>query len=183
MSWNGTEWKEEDVRKFLKLAFQIALESPDPSTQNGAVIYHPLIEWHSTGCNTFPFNVKITPERLERPTKMHYIEHAERNAVYTAARLGRFTTGATMFCPWYSCSDCARAVVQAGISKVIGYKPMLDATPERWLESVNTGIEIMKEGGVACYWYDKPLDGVKPIRFNGELWSPSLEKSLLDIQS
>ena len=39
-------------------------------------------------CNTFPKGVKSSKERLERPLKYFYIEHAERGAVYEAAKLG-----------------------------------------------------------------------------------------------
>ena len=59
------------------------------------------------------------PERLVRPTKYLWIEHAERNAICNAARAGTATQGCTIYVEIMPCMDCARAVVQAGIIQVI----------------------------------------------------------------
>jgi hypothetical protein len=73
--------------EYLLLAYQKATESPDPSTQNGAVIpYQPKCEPESdcclvSACNTFPAGVHNKPDRLERPKKYSYIEHAERGVI------------------------------------------------------------------------------------------------------
>ena len=58
------------------------------------------------------------PERLEAPTKYLWIEHAERNAIYNAARAGMGLEGCTLYCETPS-MDCARAIVQAGIVQVV----------------------------------------------------------------
>ncbi len=59
------------------------------------------------------------PERLERPNKYLWIEHAERNAICNAARAGTSTAGCTLYVELMPCMDCARAVVQAGIIEVV----------------------------------------------------------------
>jgi len=59
------------------------------------------------------------PERLVRPTKYLWIEHAERNAICNATRAGTATEGCTMYVEIMPCMDCARAVVQAGITQVV----------------------------------------------------------------
>src|ERR1039457_5514978 len=56
---------------------------------------------------------------LVRPTKYLWIEHAERNAICNAARAGTATEGCTIYVEIMPCMDCARAVVQAGITQVV----------------------------------------------------------------
>ncbi|MEK7754711.1 MAG: deaminase, partial [Acidobacteriota bacterium] len=59
------------------------------------------------------------PERLERPTKYLWMEHAERNGIYNAARAGTATQSCTIYVEIMPCMDCARAIVQAGIVEVV----------------------------------------------------------------
>ncbi|MCC7496850.1 MAG: CMP deaminase, partial [Bryobacterales bacterium] len=54
-----------------------------------------------------------------RPTKYLWMEHAERNAICNAARAGTATEGCTIYVEIMPCMDCARAIVQAGISAVV----------------------------------------------------------------
>ena len=44
--------------------------------------------------------------------------HAERNAIYAAAREGIRLEGSTIFTPGLPCPDCARAIIQAGIVEI-----------------------------------------------------------------
>ena len=76
-------------------------------------------EIRSTGY-PFPRGIRDdVPERLVRPTKYLWIEHAERNAICNAARAGTATEGCTIYVDIMPCMDCARAVVQAGIVQVV----------------------------------------------------------------
>jgi dCMP deaminase len=105
---------------FLDLTDAIARRSKDPNTQVGAIIVGPAHEIRSTGYNSFPRHIRDDiPERLVRPEKYRWIEHAERNAIYNAARCGTPTEGCTLYCQIMPCMDCARAVVQTGIRNVI----------------------------------------------------------------
>ena len=51
--------------------------------------------------------------------KYLWIEHAERNAICNAARAGTATEACTIYVEIMPCMDCARAVVQAGITQVV----------------------------------------------------------------
>lgn len=165
---------------YLVMAYEEATKSPDPSTQNGAVI---PVEWegsHADGrphdhilkdCNRLPDGVKLLEDRLQRPKKYGYIEHAERNVVYRAAKEGWCLEGLTMYVPWASCTDCARAIVQSGITRVVRHKDMMDKTPEHWKESIEIADLILSEGGVQVVEVSGKL-GANPIRFNGEIWHP-----------
>jgi len=52
--------------------------------------------------------VKDLTDRFERPIKYMFFEHAERNAIFTAARHGIRTDGATLYVQALPCVDCAR---------------------------------------------------------------------------
>jgi len=92
--------KNEVDSHFLKLAYEHAKNaSPDPRTQNGAVIVNPnTSEIISYGANRFPDGIKNLPERLLPENKKNYLEHAERDAIFSALRQGKSTQGATLYC-------------------------------------------------------------------------------------
>lgn len=160
----------EDI-ELLRSAYIHAARSDDPDTHNGAVLVNPEGLVIATGCTRFPRGVDKLRVRYVRPTKYRYIEHAERNVIHVAARAGRSTEGATMYCPWFACHDCARAICEAGIVRVVGHKPMLDQTTARWKDSVDAGFAMMREAGVEIDLYDGRIGGVSH-KFNNEIWYP-----------
>ena len=122
---------------FIRQAMLVAEKSKDPSTKVGCVIVGEDNEILSTGFNGFPRGVdegmhekyigegvKFTPnfKRWERPEKYKWVEHAERNAIYNAARNGIRLKNARAYLNWepIPCSDCARAFIQAGIKEIVG---------------------------------------------------------------
>ena len=106
-------------RYYLNICRAVSARSKDPNTQLGCVIVGPAHEIRSTGYNSFPRGIRDdVPERLIRPTKYLWIEHAERNAICNAARAGTATEGCTLYVEIMPCMDCARAIVQAGIREV-----------------------------------------------------------------
>ncbi|MBK5291295.1 MAG: CMP deaminase [Acidobacteriia bacterium] len=105
---------------YLSICQVVATRSKDPNTQIGCVIIGPAREIRSTGYNSFPRGIRDDiPERLVRPAKYLWIEHAERNAICNAARAGTATENCTIFVEIMPCMDCARAIVQAGIKEVV----------------------------------------------------------------
>ncbi|MGD0200090.1 MAG: dCMP deaminase family protein [Bryobacteraceae bacterium] len=105
---------------YLRICQVVGARSKDPNTQLGCVIVGPAHEIRSTGYNSFPRGIRDdVPERLERPAKYLWMEHAERNAICNAARAGTATEGCTIYVEIMPCMDCARAIVQAGITQVV----------------------------------------------------------------
>lgn len=130
--------------RLMQEAIDIARWSEDKSIQNGAVVVRGgLVVGH--GVNNMPEGVERTDERLERPLKYAYTEHAERAAIFDAAKHGERFDGAEMYSPWAACSDCARAIGMVGIKTLVRLE-MPDN--ERWNESVAIGDQILKEMGV-----------------------------------
>ena len=59
--------------------------------------------------------LNVIEERQERPEKYYWFEHAERNSIYNAARIGVSTKGSKMYMTCgVPCADCARAIINAG---------------------------------------------------------------------
>jgi dCMP deaminase len=114
---------------FMAMLPQVAERSHD-TTKTSCIIIGPDHEIRSTGYNGLPRGVhEDKPERLERPEKYFWMEHAERNAIYNAARVGTPLAGCTIYLNWYPCMDCARAVIQSGIVRLVCEKTR---TLERW---------------------------------------------------
>jgi dCMP deaminase len=158
---------------YLLDAYQYASwQSDDPRTQNGAILVkdNKII---GMGVNRLPRGIEKLEKRLERPTKYQWIEHAERNAIFMAAREGHQTEGATLYCPWFACCDCARGIIEAGISKIIGHKQVFEQYGEGpWTESINIGNQMFKEAGIITELYDGPINTTIEIILNGEKWKP-----------
>jgi dCMP deaminase len=132
----------------LRDACRYAAEnSHDPDTQNGAVLVTAGGTIYAANC--VPRGVSRPDHRLARPFKYHFVEHAERAAIYKAAEVGAATAGATLYCPWFACTDCARAIIQAGIKEVVGLVAMRNATPARWLLNVEMAERMLEEAGVS----------------------------------
>lgn len=139
---------------FMKIAETVALKSKDESTKIGAVIVGPNHEIRSTGFNGFPRGFSDNdPSKQVRPIKYKFFEHAERNAIYNAARFGASVDGCTIYCPWPPCSDCARAIIQSGIKRVIN-SILLQDVPERWMEDMIIAREMLVDCGVKVYTID-----------------------------
>lgn len=151
--------------------------SPDPSTQNAGMLVnlHPdgsITSYRETlSVNEFPRGVKYLPERWERPAKYQIIEHAERNAIYSAARIGLEAEGLTLVCPWAACSDCARGIIQSGIVRLVTLAPQDGDTPDRWQTSVNIAMKMLEEAQVEVL-YVKPLGASFTIRRDGKPFTP-----------
>lgn len=137
-------------KHWLKVAEIISEVSKDKSTKVGAVIIGPNNEVLSTGYNGFPRGCDDgVLERHERPEKYFWTEHAERNAVYNASRNGIKLEGSTLYCTLLPCMDCARAVTQSGIRKVITNNRGSALTNySNWLESFRRTEQLFKECNV-----------------------------------
>jgi len=158
---------------YFRQLYQYAMnKSKDPSTQNAALLTEQGSGIIAIECNNMPDKVQQTDNRWERPIKYHYVEHAERNVLYKAIKMGMATQGLTMYCPWYSCSDCARAIIQCGIKRIIGHKEYFDRTPDRWKESCAIGIEMMQEAGIECIVWSGIIGGRNKVLIDGEPFDP-----------
>ena len=142
---------------FRNLANNVKLKSKDKRTQIGAIIVGNDNEIVSTGYNSFPRGIDDTNlERQERPEKYFWFEHAERNAIYNAARIGVSTKGTTMYLShWFPCADCARGIINAGITTIYCDRIDTDDKSTSYVESFKRSKEMLLEADVKICFYDE----------------------------
>jgi len=158
------------IADYLRQAYILAEDnSPDPSTRVGAIIESKYSDFYS-GWNHFPPGLEDT-DPSDRIIKYKLIEHAERDAIFKAVYEGGSLKGATMYCPWAACCDCARAIVLAGIKEVVCHGNALDMTPERWREDIQLAKKIFAGGGVKYTWWYGKIGQCKNL-FDGRYWCP-----------
>jgi dCMP deaminase len=134
----------EKTNLFMKLAYTIAEGSKDPDTKVGSVIVGKDQEIISMGWNGFPRKINDSvPERFLRPTKYLYTVHSELNSILNAARIGVSCKGSTLYTTLFCCHECAKAVIQAGIVKVVYAE-----RKENWEESFKISEEMFSEAGI-----------------------------------
>jgi dCMP deaminase len=152
----GDKWH----RRFLALSELIAGWSKDPSRGVGAVIVSPAKQVVSTGFNGLPRGVEDRPDRLERPTKYDLVVHAELNAIIQCARNGTSPVGCGLYSSFFPCVNCALAIVQAGISTVVTYRPQ--PGDDHWLDSIAKSRAVFAEAGVEFLELGRPAPGPPP---------------------
>ena len=135
---------------YLNICKAVAERSKDPNTQVGCIIAGRAHEIRSTGYNSPPRGIRDdVPERLERPTKYLWMEHAERNAIYNAARCGTPLEGCTIYIELMPCMDCARAIVQSGIREVVVSRQRMSQYSSEYYDEHFGMVEVLfQEAGV-----------------------------------
>jgi len=137
-------------RRFAGLCSHIAGWSEDRDYHVGAVIVGPDREIRATGYNGLPRGVADDEdERFDRASgeKFFWFEHAERNAIYNAARMGVPLAGCTIYVSRFPCADCARAIIQSGIAHVCSPpKPEFDGALDHSFDVSET---MLGEAGIA----------------------------------
>lgn len=162
-------------RAILAQCYRHATFSPDTSTQIGAVVVDQagMVRYATFSCNGFVRGWEPTEADYERPRKYSVTEHAERRAIYSAAKRGIALEGCTLYSTWAACADCARAISESGIHRLVRHHPPHDETVDRWLESVSLGDEILKAGGVEIVDIHGPIIDAFPILRGGEVFDPA----------
>ncbi len=148
-------FSEKWHNRFMELAELVKTWSKDPSTKVGAVVVGPDREIRSTGYNGLVRGVDDNKsERMERPTKYDFFEHAERNAVYNACLIGATLKGCVIYVTSMPCPDCARAIIQSGIKMVVTRRlePDPAAPTGTWRDKLVYSEEMFREAGVKCLY-------------------------------
>ena len=134
----------------MGIAMLAARRSKDPSTQVGACIVSPDNIIISTGYNGMPKGCSDDEFPWDREgqqdmTKYPYVVHAELNAILNAN--GRDLRGSRIYVALFPCNECAKAIIQSGISEVLylsdKYKDtMLNMVSKRMLDAA--GVKYTK---------------------------------------
>ncbi|KAF6031256.1 DCTD [Bugula neritina] len=114
------EWDEY----FMALAFLSAQRSKDPSTQVGACIVNKSKKIVGIGYNGMPNGCDDDEMPWDRTgdwsnTKYPYVCHAELNAILN--KNSSDVQNCTIYVALFPCNECAKLIIQSGISLVIYY--------------------------------------------------------------
>ena len=146
---NHISWDEY----FMSIAILSSLRSKDTNSKVGAAIVTPDLKVASLGYNGMPNGIDDTripwaregKDTLE--TKYPYVCHAELNAILNSHR---DLAGSTVYVTLFPCNECAKAVIQSGIKRLVylddKYHDDTEATASRRLFEL-TGVEMEQYKG------------------------------------
>lgn len=132
-------------------ATQAATKSKDP-TKVGAVLVGPEGEVRLTSFNGPPKGVVDSEDRFVRPRKYLFASHAEQNLIAFAAREGIRTKGCRVYVTHQPCANCAKTLIQAGVSHII-HGDGSTSMPEEEFEAART---MLKEAGISLIRLSTP---------------------------
>ena len=137
---------------FMGVAMLTGMRSKDPNTQVGACIVsadHKILSMGynglPTGCSDdeFPWGREGAP--LEN--KYLFTTHSELNAILNYR--GGSLEGSTIYVSLFPCNECAKAIIQAGIKRIVYDSDKYDGTP-----SVVASKRMLKAAGVVMQKYE-----------------------------
>ncbi|URG13178.1 dCMP deaminase [Escherichia phage vB_EcoM_CE1] len=107
---------------------------------------HTIIQGHKPEFVSFDLTDRFVLAKEHRSAHSEWSSkneiHAELNAILFAARNGSSIEGATMYVTLSPCPDCAKAIAQSGIKKLV-YCETYDKNKPGWDDILrNAGIEV-----------------------------------------
>ena len=106
---------------FMGIAMLSAQRSKDPNSQVGCCIVGKNNRIISMGYNGFPNGISDDDFPWAREgdpldTKYMYVCHSELNAILNT---NQDLTGSTIYVTLFPCNECAKAIIQKGIARVV----------------------------------------------------------------
>ena len=142
--------------RFLEMARLVSNWSKDPSSKFGSVIVDNDKRIVSVGFNGFSKGFSDLDERLQnREFKYRHVLHSEENCILNARQ---DIKGFTIYVTGVPCSLCMSRIAQAGLAKVVSYKPTEDYL-SRW--SVEEPLQVAKECGVIVEQIEEEIWNLK----------------------
>ncbi|MDR3184677.1 MAG: dCMP deaminase family protein [Prevotellaceae bacterium] len=136
------EKQEQFDRSYLEMAAVWGKNSYCKRRQVGAIIVKDRMII-SDGYNGTPAGFENVCEDEEGLTKP-YVLHAEANAITKVAKSNNSSEGATLYITTSPCMECAKLIIQAGITRVV-YSNQYRITD---------GIELLRRAGVEIIHID-----------------------------
>ena len=137
---------------FMGVAMMSGMLSKDPNSQVGACIVSEDNKILSMGYNGFPKGCSDDEFPWAREgdslhTKYFYVTHSELNAILNYR--GGSLEGAKLYVSLFPCNECAKAIIQAGIRRIVYDSDKYDGTP-----SVVASKRMLKAAGVVMQKYE-----------------------------
>lgn len=145
-SKNNISWEQY----FMGIAKLSAQRSKDPNTKVGACIVDADSKIIGVGYNGMPIGCPDSIMPWERSaeselnTKYPYVCHSELNAILNSIK---DVKGCTLYVTLFPCNECAKAIIQSGIKKVVYAEnkyPDANSTKAAQTMFKITGIEVVE---------------------------------------
>lgn len=139
-------------RRYLRMARIWAENSYCQRRQVGALLVKEK-SIISDGFNGTPSGFENVCEDPDTGLTKPYVLHAEANAISKVARSNNSSDGATLYVTASPCLECAKLIIQAGISRVVFAE----------LYRITDGVDLLRRAGVECVFIeggDSPMSGV-----------------------
>lgn len=105
-------------------------------------------------------NLKVSKSQLMDIIEFGRMIHAEMSAISDAARLGRTTKKAVMYCTTFPCHICAKHIVAAGIGRVVYLEPY----PKSYASRLHSDSITFEEDDSSKVLF-QPFIGISPRRY------------------
>ncbi len=157
--------QDKKYASWIRACYRYARKSSHPTTHVGALLVkdNKII---LKGMNTFAPGVKHTKKRTTGESVHHYLNHAERDLIYKAAKKGLSIKGLTMAMPCLPCINCVNAIITSGIKFLVTHKQMIEKTDDRWREEIEDAVNMLKESKVKIIAYDGKLNVKAYFNYN-----------------
>lgn len=178
--------KEIDVY-WLREAFKFARDySQDANSQTGTKIINPFDNsLISSGANRMHYGLEGRFEGdgkriiLGRPDKYTDLTHAERDAVFSANRLGIPLDGTTLYATWTPCKPCAEVIINNGIKRFVTHESTdrwyrearQDNGRQDWTAAIKEATDFFAKANVEYVIIDEFLRGVEFL-FDDKMRTP-----------
>lgn len=133
---------------FMGVALLSAHRSKDPSTQVGACIVNDKNKIVGAGYNGLPIGCDDDDFSWDKEgnymnTKYPFICHAELNAILN--NIGMELRGCKIYTALFPCNECAKAIIQSGITEVIYLSDKYAGT-----DTAKASRLMLDKAGVSC---------------------------------
>ncbi len=149
MDYQNPDKQNRYDKAYLRMALEWARLSYCKRKQVGAIVVKNGIII-ADGYNGTPSGFENCCEDKNGDTHW-YVLHAEANAILKLSRSNNSGQGSTLYITLSPCKDCAKLILQAGISRVVfsmGYKD-------------TSGIDFLKSSGIQVTQIENPFEEVK----------------------
>ena len=135
--------QKQSDKYYIKVAQLCAKNSYAVNLQVGAIIVKDG-QIMSDGFNGTPcgFENKCEVKGIDGTLyTLLYVLHAESNAILKCAKYGRSTNGSTLYITHSPCIECAKLIIQAGISRVVYLEDYKNSDGINLLKKVDIKVE------------------------------------------
>ena len=139
--------QKQSDKYYIKVAQLCAKNSYAVNLQVGAIIVKDG-QIMSDGFNGTPCGFENKCEVKSMDGSLHtlsYVLHAESNAILKCAKYGRPTNGSTLYITHSPCIECAKLIIQSGISRIVYLEEYKNLDGIELLKRVCIKVEKFKE--------------------------------------